>query len=145
MPPTYYYRCENPTCGLLREDDHSILTFKEHHPKCEKCESQCTYEFNPTVVQFALKDGPSGSWPSKGERFKKYRANQSKKMERRQRDRYGHLERDCVPNYNGQATEDWREAQSLAMKGSEDSLQTAATYNQKINKEKRGKGGIISK
>lgn len=122
------------------EDDCSIKTFKEHHPVCPRCGSRCSYEFNPTVVQFALKDGPSGSWPSKGNRFKQYRARQSEKMARRQEDRYGHARRDAVPNYQGHLTEDWREAQSLAMRDKDrnpDSLATAATYNEKIDQEKR--------
>ncbi len=122
-----------------------MLTFKEHHPACEECGGPCDYEWCPTVVQFALKDGPTGSWPSKGNRFKAFRASQSKKMEKKQQDRYGHLNRDLVPNYGGQPTENWREAQDLAMKDKErnpDTLATAATYNGKIVKEKGKKGKV---
>lgn len=111
------------------------------------CGGVCVYQFTPTIIQFALKDGPSGSWPSKGNRFKQYRADQSEKMKRKQMDRYGHLNRDCVPNYQGQLTENWREAQDLAMKDKErnpDSLATAATYNDQVNKEKKKKGSPVS-
>ena len=121
--------------------------FRDLRPTCIVCGAECAYQFTPTVVQFALKDGPSGSWPSKGDRFKKYRANQSEKMKERQLDRYGHLNRDCVPNYQGQVTEDWREAQDLAMKDKDrnpDSLATAATFNGQIAKEKRKKGSPVS-
>ena len=120
--------------------------FKDLKPLCIICKSECKYKFTPTVIQFALKDGPSGSWPSKGGRFKKYRSDQNEKMKRKQRDRYGDLNRDCVPNYRGELTGDWREAQNLAMKDSDrnpDSLKTASTYNKQIHKEKK-KGGIVS-
>jgi hypothetical protein len=67
-------------------------------------------------------------------------------MGKRQRDRYGHLNRDAIPNYGGKITEDWREAQSLAMADKErqeavgtDSLAVAATYSSKINQEKKKK------
>lgn len=118
--------------------------FKEFKPKCNLCGADCVYLFTPSIIQFALKDGPSGSWPSKGNRFKQYRANRSAEMEKRQVDRYGHLNRDAKPNYNGNITEDWREAQSLAMadkttqeaKGT-DSIAVGATYNAKIAKEKK--------
>lgn len=121
--------------------------FRDFHPPCIICGAPCSYQFTPTVVQFALKDGPTGSWPSKGNRFKKFRSDQSMKMEKRQRDRYGHLNRDCVPNYQGNLTEDWREAQNMAMKDKEtnpDSLAVAATFNPQINKEKRKKGSPVS-
>ena len=68
-------------------------------------------------------------------------------MKGRQKDRYGHLNRDCVPNYEGQMTEDWREAQSLAMKDKDkrpDSLKTAKTFEPHIKKEQGKKGSPVS-
>lgn len=116
--------------------------FKEFRPKCVQCGSECEYQFTPSVVQFALKDGPSGSWPSKGNRFKQYRSKRSEEMERRQKDRYGHINRDAIPNYQGQITENWREAQSMAMADKDrqeavgtDSIAVGATYNDKVRKE----------
>jgi hypothetical protein len=145
--PQYDYACTDQNCTNVQEEDAKMSEFRDLHPVCIICGSPCNYQFTPTVVQFALKDGPSGSWPSKGNRFKQYRADQSEKMKRRQRDRYGHLNRDAVPNYQGQLTEDWRDAQDLAMKDKErnpDSLATAATFNDSIKKEKRKKNGPIS-
>lgn len=131
----------------VQEEEAKISEFKDLRPTCIVCGSECVYKFTPTIVQFALKDGPTGSWPSKGNRFKKYRSEQSRKMEKKQQDRYGHLNRDCVPNYQGQLTEDWREAQSLAMKDKDrnpDSLATASTFNEQIDKEKKKKGSPVS-
>lgn len=145
--PSYDYVCTDPNCCSIQEEDVKISEFKNFRPECIVCGSECKYHFTPTVIQFALKDGPSGSWPSKGNRFKKYRENQNQKMERKQKDRYGHLNRDCIPNYNGQQTENWSEAQSLAMHDKDknpDSLATAATFNTHITKEKKKKGNPIS-
>ena len=140
--PTYTYRCENPTCSKLREDDHRMTGFKEHHPMCPNCGSICNYEWTPSVIQFAIKDGPSGIAPSKALRLKDHFARNSERVGKRQEERYGHLKKGSLPNYQGQQTENWREAQSMAMSDKErlseerkDSLEVAATYNEKINSE----------
>lgn len=88
----------------------------------------------PYPFHAILKDGPSGSWPSKGEHFKKYRAKQSEAALRRQKERFGHLRKNAVPNYNGKETESWQEAQSEAMK--DKGAESAATFNTKIQEEK---------
>lgn len=140
--PTYEYFCTNDACFSSQEEEHSIIGFKEYHPACQACGSECKYHFVPSVIQFALKDGPSGSWPSKGNHFKQYRSKRAEEMEKRQKDRYGHLSRDAKPNYNGQVTETWREAQSLAMQDKDrqeatgtDSIAVGHTYKEKIKKE----------
>ena len=130
---TYDYICTK--CKNVQEEQHSVEGFKEYRPKCGKCGSPCQYTFTPTVVQFALKDGESGSWPSKGERFKKYRNEQNEKAKRRQKDRYGHLRRDAVPNYLGRETSSWREAQSEARKDRGE--KSAMTYEPKIKQSKK--------
>jgi len=134
----YDYECTK--CGNIQEEEAKVAEFKEFEPTCNKCGGKCKYHFTPTVIQFALKDGPSGSWPSKGNRFKNYRAKQSEAVKKRQRERYGGGNK-LIPNYRGQRTEDWREAQSMAMqdKDNPDSLATASTYNEQINKEKAAK------
>jgi hypothetical protein len=86
------------------------------------------------VVHGILKDGASGSWPSKGERFKQYRAKASEDAGRRQKERFRDLRTGAIPNYNGKETGTWQEAQFQALKdkGSE----SAATYSHKVNEEK---------
>ena len=141
--PTYDYRCTNAECGETREDDASMSSFKEHHPECLACGSVCDYIYIPTVPQVAFKDGPSGSWPSKGERFKKYRSQQDAKMRKRQFDRYGDVTAGAVPNYNGKDTGTWREAQFQAMK--DKGAEAASTFNEKVKEEteRSNKGKII--
>ena len=147
----YDYRCPNPLCSKVTEHEHSVNGFKEFHPPCPSCGEPCVYEFNPTVVQFAIKDGPSGTSPSKALRINKHMAEKNERLKKRERDRYGHLNRDVVPNFQGQRTESWREAQSIAMQDKEyhekrgtDSLAVAATFNDKIAKEAKGDKKIVS-
>lgn len=112
-----------------------MSSFKEHHPNCDECESVCDYVYIPTVPHVSFLDGPSGSWPSKGERFKKYRQKQHEIVGRKQMERYGSYSgKDAVPNFNGVETETWKEAQEMAKK--ENGAQSAATYDVKVAQEK---------
>jgi hypothetical protein len=107
--------------------------FKDHHPKCVKCGSKCNYEYVASVPQVILKDGPSGSWPSKGERIKKQRREASEKAARRQRDRYG-TNHAVLPNVGGKETGTWAEAQNVILK--ERGPEAAATFETKVKREK---------
>jgi phage terminase large subunit GpA-like protein len=146
----YDYLCQNPLCSRVTEHSHPVAGFKEFHPPCPACGSSCSYEFNPTVIQFAIKDGPSGTSPSKALRIQKHMANKNESLKRKELDRYGHLNRNVLPNHQGRLTESWREAQSVAMqdkdfleKNKTDSLAVAVTYNDKINKETKGDKKIV--
>ncbi len=112
-----------------------MSSFKEHHPNCTNCGSICNYHWVPSVVQVAFKDGPSGGWPSKANHFKEYRRKQSERMEKRQKDRYGHLRTDAIPNYGGKETGTWQEAQFQALK--EKGAESAATFKAKVDQEKK--------
>jgi hypothetical protein len=85
----------------------------------------------------SFKDGPSGSWPSKGNRFKAYRAKQAEAATRRQNERFASIKNGAVPNYKGQETGTWQEAQITAMK--EAGPDSAATFNSKVAEEKSKK------
>ncbi len=122
------------------EADASMSSFKDHHPACPECKNDMNYFWSPTVPQIAFKDGTSG-WPSKANRFKNYRAKQSEVMEKRQKDRYGHLRTDAIPNFNGKDTGTWQEAQFQALK--ENGAESASTFKQKVDSEKAKAGKII--
>lgn len=133
--PTYDYKCTNGECGHVREDDARMSEFKDRHPPCTECGSPCDYIWIPTIPQVAFKDGPTGSWPSKGNHFKEYRRKQAEKMEKRQQERYGDApKRGAVPNYNGKETGTWAEAQFQALK--DKGAESAATFNDKVSQEK---------
>ncbi len=130
--PTYHYSCT--ACEVVREDVASMRDFKEHEPACEKCGAVCRYVYVPTVPQVAFKDGPSGSWPSKGERIKKQRAVASEQAGKRQVERYGKNPNQLVPNFQGKETGTWAEAQYQAER--ERGKESAATYAGKVTEEK---------
>lgn len=132
--PTYGYRCTNAECNELREDVASIKSYEEHHPPCLVCATPCNYEYIPTVPQAILKDGPSGSWPSKGERIKKQMQKRSEDAGRRQKERFGENVGKLVPNFDGKETGTWQEAQFQAQK--ERGEQSAATFEKRVTEEK---------
>jgi hypothetical protein len=133
--PIYGYRCT--VCDNLQEEDHSINGFKENHPICDKCGSICNYEWIPSIPNIVLRDGPSGSWPSKGERIKKQREKASEAAARRQRDRYGEgkqITPNAVINGSLKETGSWAEAQNQILK--ERGPGAAKTFEDRVQKEK---------
>lgn len=128
----YDFKCSK--CENIQEDACRVDDRETHRPKCDKCGSSCAYTFTPSVAHVILKDGPSGSWPSKGERFKNHRRKQSEVMSKKQVDRYG-PPKELTPNFQGQQTESWREAQNLAKKERGDA--SATTYEKRVSKEKK--------
>lgn len=116
-----------------------MSNFKENRPPCLECGSECEYTFTPTVCQVAFKDGPSGSWPSKGEHFKNYRAKRDEEMKRRQFERYGNAPT-IIPNYGGKDTGTWAEAQFQAMK--DKGAESAATFNERVSVERESETKI---
>jgi hypothetical protein len=108
--------------------------YADHHPPCLVCATPCNYEYIPSVPHAILKDGPSGSWPSKGERIKKQRQKASEDAARRSRDRYGKEPNKLVPNFQGKETGTWAEAQFQA--GKERGDASAATFDKRVTEEK---------
>ena len=110
-----------------------MSSFKEHTPLCERCNSVCNYIWVPSVPQVAFKDGPSGSWVSKGLRFKRHRDKESAAAKRRQDERFGDAKQ-LIPNYKGEETGSWKEAQRVA--ADKNGPESAATYNHLVKSEK---------
>ena len=125
----YEYKCSK--CENVQDEDCSPNSFKEFRPPCSECGAECEYQFNPHGIQFVLKDGPSGSWPSKGNRIKQQRAKASEAAGRRQKERYKNPS--LVPNFQGKETGTWRDAQNEALK--EKGPAVAATYADKVASE----------
>jgi hypothetical protein len=125
----YEYKCTK--CGNVQDESCSVKVFEEFKPPCNKCGEECNYQFAPTKIQFILKDGPSGSWPSKGNRYKQHRAEASAAASKRQKERY--KENRLVPNFEGKETESWAEAREYAVQ--KKGLESAATYDAKVATE----------
>jgi DNA-directed RNA polymerase subunit RPC12/RpoP len=114
MACTYSYKCTS--CEKISEHELPITADQKNlHPPCLHCGEPCDYTWVPSVPQIVFKDGPTGSYPSKGNRFKAYRNKQSEIMAKRQLDRYG-PPKQAIPNYKGNEVESWREAKSEAIK-----------------------------
>ncbi len=114
--------------------------FKFITPSCVSCDGVCEYTYIPSVVQVAFKDGPSGSWPSKGDRVKKQMMANSIRAEARQRDRYGEAKK-ALPNYKGQVADTWAEARSEAIR--QDGMEVGATFNGKVAEENKNSTKIV--
>jgi hypothetical protein len=114
MACTYTFKCAS--CEKISEYELPITADqKSVHPPCQYCSEPCDYHWVPSVPQIVFKDGPTGSWPSKGNHFKRFREKQSETMAKRQLDRYG-PPKQALPNYKGEETGTWEEAKSQAIK-----------------------------
>jgi hypothetical protein len=111
--------------------------FKEFSPKCNVCGFPCVYEFNPIGIDFILKDGPTGSWPSKGNRIKGQRIKASEAAAKRQKERFGHIRTEALPNVSGNECSSWDEARSVAAK--ELGPEKAKGFDFKVAEEKKKK------
>jgi hypothetical protein len=78
-----------------------------------------------------LVDGDSGGWASKAIAERGYRAKRREEVGRRQAENV--LTPSLVPNYEGQDTGTWREAQEEARKAGGDAA--AETYDPLVSKE----------
>ena len=137
-----------PTYTFVREDGTTLtkrVTFSDFR-KIQKGDLELKDDkgqtlslvFNPQNVQFNLKDGISGSWPSKVGREKTYRDKRFQVMGQRQRDHV--FKTKLIPNYVGQEAGSWREAQNMAATDSDvdKDIRTgiAKGYNSLVAKEK---------
>ena len=68
--------------------------------------------FDPGNVNFVLKDGESGGWTSKAGKENAYRARRNKVLAQKTKDHV--FKTKLIPNFDGQQTENWREAQEQA-------------------------------
>jgi mono/diheme cytochrome c family protein len=97
--------------------------------ECASCHGQAKLVFNPGNVSFVMKDGETGGFQSKAIKENTWRAKHRVEMARRERDHV--FKTKLIPNYEGQQTESWREAQEHARKDGKDT----ATYTPLIRRE----------
>jgi len=147
--PTYSVRC--PTC---ESEGSTRLSFSEYDEVKEGsrvlpcgCGSNAEIVFNPGAVSFVLKDGQSGGWTSKAGKENAYRKKRQAHMAQRERDHV--FKSRLQPNFNGQETGTWKEAQEQARKTTYETVRqehdaglakraadkSAATYQSLVNRE----------
>lgn len=139
--PTYTTKCGFcEAAGDIRLSYAEYDTVKAGTSAIEcQCGKHADIVFNPGEVDFVLKDGISGGWQSKALKENKYRAAHREVMAKREADHV--FKSRLIPNYKGQETSSWKEAQSEAAEarrkegGAQAAQASASTYQPFVGKE----------
>lgn len=126
----YDFKCTDEDCGNVQEEVMKMSEKDGAQISCNECGSPSEYTFTPTMVYMHLRgDG----WPSKTLREANYRKKRYAVMSQRQRD---HVQKpELHPNFNGQDTGTWADAQTAA----HDAGKNHHSYDKLVNKEQAGK------
>lgn len=113
--PTYQTQCQK--CGdagdlRLSFTDYDAIKSGVSNLVCNTCSGPCALLFDPSSVQFILKDGESGGWQSKAIKENAFRARRREVMAQRERDHV--FKPRLQPNYEGLETGTWKDAQEVA-------------------------------
>jgi len=113
--PKYTTQCEEcastDTVRLSFEGYDAVLAGTKRL-SCTSCSGALDLKFDPGEVNFIMSDGESGGWTSKAGKENAYRRRRNEEMKQRERDHV--FKSRLQPNYQGQETETWVEAQALA-------------------------------
>ena len=132
--PTYALACLE--CGRNEDrrmsfSDYDKIKSGSTPVVCPSCQENMTVSFQPGKVAFVLKDSSTGGWVSKADKENKYRKAHREVMAQRERDHV--FKTTLQPNYKGEETGTWREAQEAARKEHGDAA--AVTYTPHVVKE----------
>lgn len=138
--PTYSTKCDCGATGEIRLTyaEYDTITAGTSAIECQ-CGKKAEIVFNPGDVDFVMKDGISGGWQSKALKENKYRAKHREVMAKREDDHV--FKTRLVPNFKGQETGSWKEAQSAASEerrkegGAQAAQASASTYQPFVGKE----------
>lgn len=113
--PTYQIECVG--CGETRPQRMNFAEYAQvktgaKELGCPTCGGVSRVVFAPGSVTFSLREGPSGGWASKSLKENAYRAKRAEVMRKREKDHV--FKGSLIPNYKGQETGSWREAQEAA-------------------------------
>jgi len=119
----------NTKCKSCQKQENRKLTFDQYDQvKAEQLKLSCSCGgeaqliFDPTGVDFVLRDGISGGWVSKAHKENSYRVNRRHLIEQRQRD---HVRpKELVPNFQGQVASSWKEAKDAAYQSKFDAVKS---------------------
>jgi len=117
-------------CGKCQKVEERRLTFQQYDAVKEgsalacsdACQGRVDLVFEPTNVNFVLKDGESGGWVSKAGKENQYRAKRRTVMAQRERD---HVRPNKLqPNFQGQAAATWADAKDAAYQSTYDKVKS---------------------
>lgn len=105
----YDFVCKD--CGILSTFDMSVEEFTEQKntKRCVPCGGDLEFRFDAKSVDFCFS---GDAWPDKNYKEKAYRKNRSSYVASRQAK--NNFVSKLVPNYKGEETSTWREAQQEA-------------------------------
>lgn len=143
--PQYTIKCEE-----CEESGDIRLSFEKYDQVkagdmnliCNSCEGKCAIVFDPSTVQFVLKDGISGGWISKSMKENAWRKKHREVLGRRERDHV--FKPRLQPNFGGVETGSWTDAREFARTemtkelGTEAGKSVASSYQAVVTKEKSG-------
>lgn len=141
--PQYTIKCnECAQSGDIRLSFEKYDSVKDGSMRllCNTCDGKCEIVFDPSSVQFVLKDGISGGWASKAMKENAYRKVRREVLGRKERDHV--FKPRLQPNFGGVETGTWKEAQEFARAEISKDLDTkaantiASSYEPLVTKEK---------
>ena len=107
----YEFECECGKSVTKKVKPTKFEKLKENGVDCPDCGGTAEYFFEPGTIGVCFQ---GGGWRDKSLRERQYRQKRSKVMARRQKK--NHKVPELKPNFEGQRTESWREAQAMAEK-----------------------------
>lgn len=123
--PTYDYKC--PFCGKVEEHIHKIK--EDPVIRCVECGGLMKRTISSNVTGFIMKNGS----PAIHDKEKRLRKKKSKKMEKKQRERWGDSTPQITPNIAGVRTDSWSDAQKMAKEAG----MNHESYQPYVDKEKK--------
>lgn len=147
MYSTQCTACEKQEERRLSFSQYDQIKSGEIEVECLHCGGVIDLVFNPSDVNFVLKDGESGGFVSKAMKENAYRKNRRKVMAQRERD---HVRPNTLqPNFQGNPTGSWAEARDAAYQSTYDKVKgehgaklaakaankSAKTYDKHIKRE----------
>ena len=126
--PTYKIDCLE--CGTSKDRrlsyaDYDAVQAGEKTLTCSNCGLEAKIGFAPGNLGFILKEGESGGWVTKSIKENAYRKKRREEVAKKEKDHV--FKASLQPNYKGEETGTWREAQELARKEKGDA--SASTYD----------------
>jgi hypothetical protein len=139
------YDSECPKCEISGPVRLSFAVYDEVQAgtkelSCPECDGPCVILFDPSTVQFVMKDGATGSFPSRAMKENAWRAKHRLRMAQRERDHV--FKSSLQPNFGGVETGTWKEAQELARTemtkelGTEAGVHFAKAFEPKVRAKK---------
>jgi predicted nucleic acid-binding Zn ribbon protein len=128
------YKMECLECGQIEDRRLTYAQFdaaKVEPIPCSCCQKPFRFAFSPGSLGFILKEGESGGWASKSIKENAYRGKRAIRMKQREKDHV--FKSRLQPNYDGEETGTWKEAQEQARKVGGNL--SASTYEPLVKKE----------